>query len=279
MQETWVLQIQKAHAKSAKDALKALGFLDRRRKVPAGDRSDPEVALPVTPPGAAFLDSCTESLADRQNGSYRTDSAGAAVFTCSSSQRGISHEDAKSGATSETRAGEALAQQVSLNELEQLIAQGAAWVQRKQAVQRSGRATPADALLGAALSVLASKGPPATQCLWWHLPPFSMLGHMHASCDSAPVGGVFRMLDVKLHQAWVGIAGLSQAEIAALTPEIPSKWERLGDLALLPSSAFLSSQWAPSGQLWDRVAAALAVTRLARQAPIANTGTPCLRLT
>ncbi len=72
-------------------------------------------------------------------------------------------------------------------------------------------------------------------------------------------------------------AGYPKAEIAALTPEIPGKWERLGDLALLPNWAFLSAQWASlGGQLWDTVAAALAVARLARQRPIANTGRSCL---
>lgn len=170
--ETWVLQIQKVYAKPAKDALKALGLLDRRRKVPASDRSDAEVALPVTPSGAAFLNTCTMSLANRQNGAYRTDSASGAVLECSSSLSGLSHEDAKAGIIAETRAGDTLAQQVNLKELEQLIAQRVAWVQRKQAIQRSGRATPANALLHAVLSMLASKGLPATDCLCGDSSPF-----------------------------------------------------------------------------------------------------------
>ncbi len=74
-------------------------------------------------------------------------------------------------------------------------------------------------------------------------------------------------------------AGYSEAEVSALTSEIPAKWERLGDLALLPKEAFLSPRWAGlGGQLWDTVAAALAVARLARQGPIANTGKSQLRL-
>ena len=71
---------------------------------------------------------------------------------------------------------------------------------------------------------------------------------------------------------WVS-AGYSEVEVSALTSEIPAKWERLGDLALLPKEAFLSPQWAGlGGRLWDTVAGALPVARLARQGPIANTG-------
>lgn len=60
--------------------------------------------------------------------------------------------------------------------------------------------------------------------------------------------------------------------------EVPSKWERLGDLALLPNQAFTSAAWAHLGaQLWEAVAAALGVARLARQSPVANKGVsaPC----
>lgn len=68
--------------------------------------------------------------------------------------------------------------------------------------------------------------------------------------------------------------GLQDAQVAELRQELPTKWERLGDLVLLPNQAFQSDAWTPLGaELWDTVAAALGVARLARQSPIANTGT------
>ena len=67
--------------------------------------------------------------------------------------------------------------------------------------------------------------------------------------------------------------GLQEAQVAELLQEVPTKWERLGDLALLPNQAFQSDAWRKfGGELWDTVAAALCVARLARQRPIANTG-------
>lgn len=55
--------------------------------------------------------------------------------------------------------------------------------------------------------------------------------------------------------------------------EVPSKWERLGDLVLLPADSFRAAEWAALGNaLWTAVAAALKAHCLARQAPIANTG-------
>ncbi len=55
--------------------------------------------------------------------------------------------------------------------------------------------------------------------------------------------------------------------------EVPSKWERLGDLVLLPADSFRAAEWAALGNaLWTAVGAALKADRVARQAPIANTG-------
>ena len=157
-----MLQIQKAHAKTAKDALKALGFLDRRRKVLAADRSDAEVALPVTSSGAAFLSSCAESMAPQPNGAYRRVSASAAAADWSKSQIERSHEDPRSGIDAEATAGEMLMSQVKLQELEQLIAQGLARIVLRNAPERSSRATPGTLLHHAVVSALASKGLPRT---------------------------------------------------------------------------------------------------------------------
>ena len=70
-------------------------------------------------------------------------------------------------------------------------------------------------------------------------------------------------------------AGHPHGAISALTAQVPSKWERLGDMALLPNQCFLSPVWASlSDELWEAVAAALGVVRLARQSSIANAGVP-----
>ena len=55
----------------------------------------------------------------------------------------------------------------------------------------------------------------------------------------------------------------------AIIAEIPTKWEKLGDLALLPSCSFLSDEVWTMGvreRLYPAVAEALGVARLAQQA-------------
>ena len=163
-QEAWVLQIQKRHAKTAKDALKALGFLDRDCKVPVAQRSDAEVALPLTSSGVAYLSTCQDRVASQLNGPYKTVSASTAMLGCSNGHCGLSQEDPKSGVLPKTKTSETPTQQDSLQVLEHFLAQGLARMQTGQALQRSGRATPADVLLHAVLSALASKGPPGLTC-------------------------------------------------------------------------------------------------------------------
>ncbi|BDA41177.1 probable tRNA wybutosine-synthesizing protein 5 at C-terminar half [Coccomyxa sp. Obi] len=69
-------------------------------------------------------------------------------------------------------------------------------------------------------------------------------------------------------------AGVSDAQAQQLMAEVPSKWERLGDLVLLPADSFRAAEWAAQGDaLWTAVGAALKADGLARQAPVANTGT------
>jgi tRNA wybutosine-synthesizing protein 3 len=71
--------------------------------------------------------------------------------------------------------------------------------------------------------------------------------------------------------------------------ELPTKWERLGDLVILPEEAFHSAQWdkilshveeAEKTNLWQAVAQSLGGARLARQAQILDniTRSPQLRL-
>ena len=51
------------------------------------------------------------------------------------------------------------------------------------------------------------------------------------------------------------------------------RWERFGDLAVLQTGALVGWPWQSMGlALWDTVARALGVARLARQAPVAANG-------
>lgn len=76
-------------------------------------------------------------------------------------------------------------------------------------------------------------------------------------------------------------ASLPDVDVERLLDDLPAKWERLEDLALVPASAFSGAEWLAAiallpggaGALWRAVAGALGVARLARQAPVANTGT------
>ena len=67
--------------------------------------------------------------------------------------------------------------------------------------------------------------------------------------------------------------GVAKECISELMAELPSRWEKLGALALLPRFSMSSPDWAHMGlTLWRAVAAALGADRVAMQAPVANTG-------
>jgi len=77
-------------------------------------------------------------------------------------------------------------------------------------------------------------------------------------------------------EAWLG-DGTTEEERERLLDDVPSKWERLGDLVLLPEGAFSGPDWtkaidARGGAPWAEVASALKVERLGRQAPVADDG-------
>ncbi|CAI9087185.1 OLC1v1021196C3 [Oldenlandia corymbosa var. corymbosa] len=59
-----------------------------------------------------------------------------------------------------------------------------------------------------------------------------------------------------------------------LLEELPSRWQRLGDIALLPVTSFKDPAWdVVAKDLWPVVAQSIGASRLARQGPIASTGT------
>ncbi|CAI5474529.1 unnamed protein product [Closterium sp. Yama58-4] len=56
----------------------------------------------------------------------------------------------------------------------------------------------------------------------------------------------------------------------SLLSQLPARWERLGDMVVLPADAMLGEVWDRLGpELWQVVAEALGATRVARQAPVA----------
>ncbi|KAL0542912.1 hypothetical protein IC582_017993 [Cucumis melo] len=64
--------------------------------------------------------------------------------------------------------------------------------------------------------------------------------------------------------------GLSEV----LLEELPTRWERLGDLVVLPLTSFKDPTWDTIGEeLWPLVAKSLGTYRLARQGRVASTGT------
>ncbi|KAL6990779.1 nicotinamide N-methyltransferase [Sarracenia purpurea var. burkii] len=59
-----------------------------------------------------------------------------------------------------------------------------------------------------------------------------------------------------------------------LLEQLPTRWERLGDIVVLPVSSFKESIWDSLGdELWPIVAKSLGAQRLARQGRVASTGT------
>ncbi|KAK9133426.1 hypothetical protein Scep_012954 [Stephania cephalantha] len=59
-----------------------------------------------------------------------------------------------------------------------------------------------------------------------------------------------------------------------LMEQIPTRWERLGDIVVLPATSFKDPAWASiENELWPAIAKSLRTSRLARQGRIAPTGT------
>lgn len=59
-----------------------------------------------------------------------------------------------------------------------------------------------------------------------------------------------------------------------LLEELPTRWDRIGDIVILPATSFKNSLWdSIAEELWLIVAKSLKAHRLARQGPVAATGT------
>ncbi|KAK4284380.1 hypothetical protein QN277_001222 [Acacia crassicarpa] len=61
---------------------------------------------------------------------------------------------------------------------------------------------------------------------------------------------------------------------ARLLEELPIRWDRLGDIVILPTTSFKDPMWnSIAEELWPTVAKSLKANRLARQGPVAANGT------
>ena len=238
-----VFAVETAHAKRCKDALKSAGWLDKTRRAGGDARQDGprRVLLPVTRRGAEALEELV-AAASRRFPMRANDSAASLDVSedAESTDSEVNAEGAEADAASpgsrlpgETRRIGALDGPVS----EPVTLE----------------ANPAVvAILQGVASVFATDSEPGSS------PPLA----------SRP--------EKRSPAALVRAAALivaPEAESRARPNEIPTKWEKLGDLALLPSESFRSETLWPRetrARLYRETAAALGVTRLARQAEVSQ---------
>ncbi len=56
----------------------------------------------------------------------------------------------------------------------------------------------------------------------------------------------------------------------SLPGELPMRWERFSDVAIMPHGSFEGDGWSPDGRLWEAVAGALGAKRLARMGEVSG---------
>ena len=247
--ETVVFAVETAHAKRCKDALKTAGWLDKTRRAggDAGRDGTRRVLLPVTRRGAEALEAlvatASRRLPMRANGSaVSLDVSEDAESTDSEVNAGDSEADERSPGAERSAPGEARLTSMSLQSQKPGPVPGPEL-----------EANPAvSAILQGVASVFSTDAEPGSA------PPL----------DPRP--------EKRSPAALVRAAALivaPDAESRAGPNEIPAKWEKLGDLALLPSESFRSEALWPRetrARLYRETAAALGVTRLARQAAVSQ---------
>lgn len=248
------LAVNNLQAKAAKDALKALGWLNQSFK--AGVHGQ-RICLPLTDKGSVALiklqSKCVESQTTPNGHTASSDCQAAgpnAQHTCQflTDSGGMELPKLQSQAVEAQQAANGLADSPDCQ---------AAGLSKGE----SSLAANSNAIAHAAcLRGLMQNGCAALQ-------------PMQAQLSSRHEGGPATRLRAAITQLLQN-QGLAKQRIAELVDELPSKWEKLGDLALLPRTCMASPEWGCLKQpLWRAVASALGLNRLAMQAPIANTGT------
>ena len=303
-----MLQVQKRHATTAMDALKALGFLNRHGRVITADRSAIGVALLLTPSGAAHIQAIAHSLdhssldcdiGDREKRSEEARRATKGACSDGHCDAGRMQLDSPAVPVPLCRneSAHSTAMQTERAVLTHILTRGLGRIEEREVAARPGRTAPADALRAAVQRLLLSRGNPQDSptltliqlyfrvALCSRLFDDNLLGH--APCcetrEQKVMGHLWDGICGKEEAAITdrpapSCAGLPDEAIMALRAQMPSRWERLGDIALLPNQSFASPVWASLGsELWEAVAAALGVARLARQSPVANTGAHALQ--
>ena len=249
-----VFTVEAAHAKRCKDALKTAGWLDKTRRAgreqedARGDQTrQKRVLLPVTRRGADALEALVAAASRR----FPLRATGSAVSLDVS-------EDAES-TDSEVHREEGP---------EEADSPG----RRLREGESGGRARD-----GSASAPFPLEADPAVSILVSAI--LQGVASVFATDAEPSVGSTPPLASRRERRspaALVRAAALvvaPEAESRARPNEIPNKWEKLGDLVLLPSESFRSETLWPRetrARLYHETAAALGVTRLARQAEVSQ---------
>ncbi|DBA73560.1 TPA: hypothetical protein ACH3X2_009802 [Trebouxia sp. C0005] len=285
------LAVTRREAKVAKDALKALGWLDQSCKAHT-DTQTGCVCLPIT-------DEASTALASLWPGSNGSMTQHESVTT---KPGGSSHGQDACMTTAEAEAAAAASQSLhgcmqdgmtSIAGANLPIADGESeplagpQSEPERSPQSMAKGSPQPEPTGSHQSRPKGSRPPTNGDSGWEPGPdahaarlLGLLQHslavvnpmqMHTS-DRHQGGPAARLRSAVTHI--LQQQGFAQQHAAQLLSELPTRWEKLGDLALLPRTCMASPDWGGLGQpLWRAVVIALGVERLAMQALVANTGT------
>lgn len=237
------LAVSQLQAKAAKDALKRLGWLDQAYKAQP-DPTTNVICLPLTQSGSAILGSAQLNPAAEIHHADG-DAAVQFVLKCTS--------DAAASMVGwvPVPTGEVPVMKGSSARPKGSTAGGKGKKQKPVGSQEGDRAS----LLGLMHAGLAAVQP--------------MEAQVSARVQGGPAQRMRGAVTHLLQQQH-----LTQEHIRQLLLELPSRWEKLGDLALLPRTSMTSLEWGCLAQpLWEAIANALGVRRLAMQAPVADAGT------
>ena len=152
----------------------------------------------------------------------------------------------------------------------------------KAALQQGARLSAPEALPGGVIRALASHRGGARVLVAPAAPagPSRSRTRKGASPHEKLRDSILTLLEEAGHSAQeefrraLGGGGDESLEISVVRA-LPRRWEKLGDLVLLPEGAMRARPWAAlesGGGLWPAVAEALGCSRLGRQAPIAANG-------
>eukprot|EP00897_Mesotaenium_endlicherianum_P005054 jgi/Mesen1/4577/ME000232S03841 len=240
----WALMVPRGQAKGCKDALRSLRWLDDTWRQVAVLMGGSHVAFPLTEDAAVALKEVQGCCVPEADGDTSSGTGSACSVPGGSSGRAAAGAGAGAAAVAGTGAGAAAGARGRRGDRG---GRGVATAQMRPLLEALREAR--------ALQVLAL--PPARRR---RVSPHERL--------RAAVGEVAKA------------KGASPALLrAGWEEELPSRWERLGDMVILPAGSLTSARWQALGDdLWVAIASALNAKRVARQAPVANTGTRDSRL-